>query len=114
MIKIELQLPEKISANKAYAGQHWTKRKKQADLFHQSLLEFKNKFEIEEYPITIGFLFYFKGRLLDVDNCFYMSKLLIDGLRGIKLLKDDTPKYINEISIISAKGSSDMVEIYIV
>jgi len=113
MINIKLPLPEKISANKAYAGQHWAVRKKQADLFHQALLEFKNKYEIEEYPITTTFIFRFKGRLLDVDNCFYMAKLLIDGMRGINLIKDDTPKYINEISITVEKGK-DEVEILLV
>ena len=113
MINLKLPLPEKISANKAYAGQHWAVRKKQADLFHLSLLEFKNKHTIEEYPIAISFIFRFKGRLLDVDNCFYMAKLLIDGIRGIKLLKDDTPKYINEISITVEKGK-DEVEILLV
>ena len=113
MITIKLPLPEKISSNSIYAGLHWAKRKKLADLYHYSLLEFKNKYEIEEYPVCINFVFRFKGRLLDVDNCFFMSKLLIDGLRGIKLIKDDTPKYINEISITVEKGKIDEVEMYI-
>jgi len=114
MIKITTPLPEKISANEVYAGQHWSKRKKQADLFHQSLLEFRNKYEIDDFPVTIQFIFYFKGSLLDVDNCFYMAKLFIDSLRGIKLLPDDTPKYINEVSITVVKDKKDEVEIIII
>jgi len=43
-----------------------------------------------------------------------MAKLFIDGLRGIKLIPDDTPKYINEISITVEKYTEDIVEIYIV
>jgi len=114
MINIKLPLPEKVSSNKIYSGMHWTKRKKLADLYHYSLLEFKDKFEIEEYPVCINFIFYFKGRLLDVDNCFFMAKLIIDGLRGINLITDDTPKYINEISITVQKGKLDEVEIVLV
>ena len=112
MIKISIPLPEKISSNKIYAGQHWSIRKKQADLFHLSLLEFR-KIRTRDFPISIDFIFRYKGRLLDIDNNFYMVKLLIDALRSNEIIPNDTPEFINEISITTEKGVKDEVDIFL-
>jgi len=115
MINIKLPLPVKISSNSYINGKmHWTKKNKIAQEYHRAFLEFKNKFEITEYPIAITFIFRFKGRLLDIDNLGISEKLCIDGLRHIGLLKDDTPKYVNELHIYTEKGKIDEVEILLV
>lgn len=104
MIKITVLLPEKISTNAIYSGLHYRVRKKQADLFHKQMLEFKNKYEITHYPVDIIYLFYFKGKLLDSSNCSYMAKLIEDGMIKIGLLKNDSPKFVRVITLRSMKS----------
>lgn len=111
-MKIVIPLPEKISLNNYINGtRHWAKKNATARLYHEAFWEFKNKFEIKKYPIAISFVFRFKGRLLDIDNLGISEKLCIDGLRHIGLLKDDTPKYINELHTYIEKGERDEIEI---
>lgn len=115
MIKIKIPNPHKISLNSYINGSmHWTKKNKIAKEYHEAFLEFKNKFEITEYPVSITFIFYFKGKLLDIDNVAISKKLCIDGLRHIGLLKDDTVKFINELHTYIEKGKKDEIEIIIV
>jgi len=94
---------------------HWSRRKQLADLFHGAFWAFKGKYSVErdDYPVSISYLFRFKGKLLDVSNTAAMIKLLEDGLVGIGLLPDDTPKYVGEIHIFVEKGEKDEVEIVI-
>lgn len=113
MINIKIPIPEKVTSNKIYDGStHWTKRKKLADLYHLSTIEYRNN-KITEYPIDISFIFSFKGRALDVDNCTFMVKMLIDSLRKWNIITDDSPEYIASITIYSQKGTKDEVEIII-
>lgn len=109
---IKIPIPEKVSTNSIYAGMHWAKRKKLADLYHQSLLEYR-KTQIVEYPVDINYIFSFKGKLLDTTNCTYMAKMLEDGLVKNGILKADSPEYVAFTGIYSQKGDSDMAEIVI-
>lgn len=109
---LELPLPKKISTNKIYAGIHWATRKKQADLFHKSLMEFRGK-KVEEYPVNINYIFEFKGKLLDTTNCTYMAKLIEDSLVINGIIEDDSPKFVEFTGIYSQKGEKDKVTIYI-
>lgn len=112
-MRIHIPLPEKVSTNAIYAGLHWSKRKKLADLYHASLIEYRNK-PINKYPVDVTYIFRFKGRLLDCDNCSYMAKLLKDGLRHWKIIEDDTPEFVQSVTLLSQKGSKDEVEILII
>lgn len=112
-MNIRMPIPEKVSTNAIYAGIHWKKRQKLADLYHASLIEYRNE-KITEYPVDISFVFTFKGRVLDCDNCMMMGKLLIDGLRHWKILKDDSPEFVQSVAVYSTKGKSDEVEIIII
>lgn len=117
MITIKLPLPVKISLNDYISGKmHWSKKNKIAQEYHQAFLEFKNKFEIpeENYPVSMTFIFRFKGKLLDIDNVGMSEKLLCDGLRHIGLLKDDSYNFYNEKHTYIEKGKKDEVEIIIV
>lgn len=97
---IEFTIPIKMTAewslNKLYSGIHWAKRKAQADMIHEAvqwkLLALKPK--MFEKPVAVEILYDCK---LDIDNCGYMSKLIIDGLKGT-VIKDDTKKYVAKLS----------------
>jgi hypothetical protein len=98
MDRIEFTLPikvtSKMSFNKVYAGEHWSKRSKEAETYHNfvkyELMKQKIPRETWELPVEIIFL-YNSG--LDIDNHAYIDKLIIDGLKGY-LIKDDSKKYV--------------------
>ncbi len=113
-MNISVTLPEKVSTNKGYAGQHWSVRKRHADEFHLAVrcaVGRKNwKFE---YPVEIWFHYTFKGRRLDISNCSFMTKLLEDGLVKAGVLKDDSAKYVEAHHITQELGKEDRCEIEI-
>lgn len=113
MISITIPIPQKVSTNDIYAGMHWSKRKKLADLYHRSLIEYRNSPKVQ-YPVEISYVFSFKGRLLDCDNCSYMAKLLKDGLRHWQIITDDSPQYVSSVTLVSQKGKKEEVQIIIV
>lgn len=85
----------KVSTNKIYAGEHWTKRKQLKD----SLISVAGYFcrpvqRIESYPVEISYRFIFGTRALDTLNCAYMAKMFEDALRSFEILKDDDPKCV--------------------
>ena len=104
-----IPIPEKVSANAIYAGMHWAKRKKLVDLYHQALVEYRAR-KIDT-PCRLVFNFTFKGRALDADNCVFMAKMCIDGMRAWGMIEDDTPEHIAAITISSIKGASDLITI---
>ena len=99
--KIELVLPlkinSKVSLNSIYSSTHWTVRKRQANYIHDivkmELLTRKIPREIFENPVRINFWW---NSMLDLDNHGYLTKLIIDGLKGY-LIHDDTKKHVQEI-----------------
>ena len=105
----------KISTNKIYAGLHWSKRKAIAADYHLSVLSEVRKRKLSQYgmPVAIFFTFSFKGKLLDCSNCTFMAKMIEDGLVCAGIIKDDSPKYVEEIRIVSKKGEKDIVTIEI-
>ena len=96
---LTVQLPEKVSTNVFY-NKHYHDRSRVQHDFHafvkSAVREFKTKV-VEEYPVKLSFRFLLQGRLLDVSNLSAMAKILEDGLVRCKILKDDSPKYINAI-----------------
>lgn len=111
-MNIKILLPQKVSTNDIYAGTHWKKRQALADLFHGSLIEHR-LLRVTEYPVDISYIFNFKGKLLDCDNCAYMAKLLKDGMRHWKIIEDDDPRFVQSVTLYSQKGKRDEVEIII-
>jgi len=112
-MNIKIPIPEKVSTNKIYSGMHWTKRKKLADLFHNSLIEYRNK-AVKEYPVEITYIFTFKSKPLDTTNCTFMVKMLEDSLIINKVIENDSPEYVSFTGIYSQKGNKDEVEINII
>lgn len=94
---VEFRIPYKVTGveglNKLYAGAHWAIRKKKADkwhsLVHESLVNQLPK-RLFNCPVIVQIGY---NSRLDIDNHGYLSKLIIDGLKGY-LIVDDTRKYV--------------------
>lgn len=61
-------------------------------------------------PVKITILAYLK-RTIDPDNV--CSKLVIDGIKLCGLIQDDTPKYINSVTVKVIKSKEDKTVIEI-
>lgn len=98
----------KVSLNKIYAGEHYSKRKKLKDTYKLLIKsQFKSVFPKNKvYSAT--YTFGFKSRPLDTSNTVYMVKIIEDIL-----FEDDTYKIIPELHIKSTKADKDFVEIKI-
>ena len=94
---LPLKITSKLSLNKVYSGLHWSKRQKEAKQIHEimrlELLKQKVPRKMFDKPVNIEFYW---NSLLDLDNHGYITKLIIDGLKGY-LIYDDTKKYVQEI-----------------
>lgn len=92
---IPLKITKELSLNQIYAGVHWNKRKNQKDaicLLTKNALEGKAvKFDA---PVCIEMSFCSR---LDVSNHAYLFKMIEDTLRGLKIIKDDTDKYVKKV-----------------
>ena len=88
------------SWNTFYAGVHWTKRKKKADEIHSLVFGIVHNIKKKVYklPVKIEIDIHYKDRRRrDPDNA--CIKPFIDGLVQSGILKDDSSKEIEEISI---------------
>lgn len=96
----------KVSLNKIYAGEHYSKRKNMKDAYKLIVKsQYKNVFP-KDKVYSVSYTFGFKSRVLDTSNVVYMLKMLEDIL-----FEDDTYKIIPELQIRSIKADKDYVEI---
>jgi hypothetical protein len=99
------------SLNKIYAGIHWAKRKKQADYIHDlvgyTLVQQRIPQILFKKPVKVTLSF---NSNLDIDNHAYLSKLIVDGMKGY-LIKDDTKKYVVDIEQKFWKEDGILVEV---
>lgn len=92
--------------NQAYAGMHWTKRKKLADQVHLATrAAIPAEAEMFAGPVNITVTAY-RRRLLDADNV--PAKLYIDGLCG-RVIEDDTPRWVKDVRTRCRKGEPKVV-----
>lgn len=96
--KLNLFKTGEYSLNYIYQGMHWTKRKRQADFFHNFVISELNrqKIRVKMFKKPVEIKLYFNDRL-DIDNHGYIAKLIIDSLKGLFIV-DDTKKYIKKLS----------------
>ena len=91
---IPLKITKELSLNQIYAGVHWTKRKAQKDaiclLTKKAVADKAVKFNA---PVCIEMSFCSR---LDVSNHAYLFKMIEDALKGLKIIKDDTDKYVKK------------------
>ena len=84
----------KWSLNRIYSGLHKSARAKQAQTVHwlvRSAISRQCKpIRMFEKPVKVHIQY---NSRLDIDNHGYLSKLIIDGMKGI-LIQDDTRRYV--------------------
>ena len=105
-MKIILNDLPKISLNKWYSGEHWSKRKKLKDKYK---LLIKSQFKqvlSKDKTYEVEYTFNFKTRPLDASNCVAMVKLIEDVI-----FEDDNYRIVESINIKSRKAKFDSVEI---
>ena len=94
---IDINVGYKYSLNQIYAGTSWRKRQRIVTQVHNlvahTLKELKIERELFKKPVIISLCY---NSRLDIDNHGYLSKLIMDGLKGY-LIKDDTRKYVKEL-----------------
>ena len=107
-MEITLKDLPKISLNKWYAGNHWTKRKQVKDIYKLIVKsQFKNVFSKSNQYVCI-YSFTFKNRPLDCSNTIAMVKMIEDII-----FEDDKWDIVRQITILSMKGKEDFVKITI-
>jgi len=95
---LQIHIPIKVNAkyglNSLYSGGHWSKRNKLADEVHKIVTLALKMQHIPKWPfnVPVGITIYYDSRL-DIDNHGYLSKLLIDPLKGWVIV-DDNRKYV--------------------
>lgn len=84
---------ENISGNSIYGGIHWLKRKKIAHDWHLVVINQIKIFNIKPIRCKVEIEFLWNNRF-DLDNNFFMRKMIIDGIVKAGILKSDTKKHI--------------------
>lgn len=109
---LDLDVTGEWGLNKLYAGVHWSKRKHQAEQIHglvQTTLKQKRiPRKMFSKPVSVRISY---NSRLDIDNHGYLSKLIIDGLKGY-LIEDDRRKYIRALHQCFWSGEGVLVEIF--
>lgn len=111
-----IEIPEKVSLNRIYAGVHFTVRAEHKDDWYFSVLETKPKKYKGDFPIEMHYHFKTSGSPLDISNHAYMVKMCEDALVACKVIPDDTQEYVSKISITAEqikKGEKQIVEVTI-
>lgn len=109
MQDITIIMPSKLSTNKIYTMHHFAKAKYNKEV-HQAVkvavIQQKIK-PIKEYPIICTYIFHAAGKTLDILNVAGMAKCVEDGLRYCGVLKDDTLKYVCQVTLLEEKSDKD-------
>lgn len=108
---IDMAVNGKWSLNKIYSGLHKSVRAKQAQTVHwlvRSAVASQCKpIRMFTNPVTVHIRY---NSRLDIDNHGYLSKLIIDGMKGI-LIQDDTRRYVT--GLIQTFHGFDDSKIYV-
>ena len=106
---IKFELPIVVSTNKFYESKHWTFRSKIKDQYRN--IPFTGK-PVLEYPVDCHYTFYIPNNF-DTSNLSIMQKLIEDCLVIKGILENDSPKFVNRISIGRIKSTESYCEIKI-
>lgn len=98
-MKLTIQIPHKISTNKLSRA-HWGTRHSITKKYIKEIKKHKIRYR-PKTAIDLEVTFYFENRPLDCTNCSSMVKMIEDALVYCKVLKDDNPKYVSSVKIIS-------------
>ena len=98
----------KISLNKWYSSQHWSKRKQQKDNYIWLIKSQTKVVFPKNRKYFVDYEFHFKSNPLDASNCVGLIKLVEDIL-----FEDDKWDIILKISISSLKDKTEFVKIIV-
>ena len=89
------------SWNKAYAGQHWAKRKAEVERIRMAVRAAIDPDTCEVFtgPVDITVTAFFEKRPLDADNI--PAKFYVDAIKG-RFLADDDTRYVRSVRTVSA------------
>jgi hypothetical protein len=103
-------IPEKVSLNKIYAGIHFSKRSEHKDAYYLSVLSARVPRYTGSYPVAMHYHFRLHGTRLDISNHAYMLKMTEDALVHTKIIEEDDPKYVRQITVTADKAGKDEEE----
>lgn len=88
---------KRYGMNALYAGLHWAVRKKNADYWHELTRLSMQRAALRKAPVPypVKVVFYYDDRL-DCDNHAYISKMVVDGMKGW-LIEDDSRRYVRSV-----------------
>ena len=99
---VEITISKKLSTNQILRLHYHKKTAYQNDMnnsVHVCCKEQKIE-PITEYPMDFRYEFYLLGNSLDTSNTSGMQKVIEDGLRYAGILKDDSRKFVGEITLV--------------
>lgn len=83
--------------NAIYAGKHWSKRREDANFWHQMTVLAMRKAHCRkkpfEKPVVITYVW---NDRMDLSNHAYMAKMIEDAMKGV-IIADDSRKYVRGI-----------------
>ena len=99
-MKFTIPIIEKISNNKLRTV-HWGIRASITKKYIKKVKTACRLFRQIETSIDLVVTFYFKNRPLDCSNCAGMCKMIEDGLVEAGIIKNDSPDYVESVTLIS-------------
>ena len=101
----------RFGLNAYYSGNHWAKRKEDADELHKltvlSMRKARVRRNLVSGPVSVVFRW---DDGLDIDNHAAIGKAVVDAMKGY-LLPDDSPRWFRKVSHEFWTGGSICVEI---
>ena len=113
---IKFEIPVKLVNNNEYIRMHWTKRKIYHGLIKDEIycaVPFKCNNGKPRAKKRVSVLYITKARKpYDKDNLYGMCKPLVDRLRELELIRDDSPEYL-DLYVNYKRGSEYKVKVEI-
>lgn len=93
------------SWNDSYAGQHWSKRKAEADRVHMAVRAAIDPDQVVPFaePVNVTVTVFFASKCQDADNI--PAKLYIDALKGWVIVDDDR-RYVRSVTTVTEFDAS--------
>lgn len=112
-MKFTVEIPEKVSLNKIYAGIHFRERAEHKDQYYFAVLAANIPRYLGPYPVHMHYHFRVPGKKLDISNHAYMLKMVEDALVHANIIEEDNQKYVTGISISAEKDTDTAVDVTI-
>jgi hypothetical protein len=109
---VPLKVNAQYGLNKIYSGTHWNNRKKVAEEIHELVFYSLKQQKIPRclFVNPVGICISYNSKL-DCDNHGYLTKMIIDALKGY-LIEDDDRKHVKEIRQRFHSGRDVVVEVW--